>query len=541
MITSDSKRIESLTRAGAWGNKTIHQLLAQHVKTKPEALALKDQPNRADLTGDAPISLTWLELDRASDSLASQLSRRGVGEGVRVIVQLPNIVELAVAYYAFSKLGAVMSPIPVQYGRHELQTMVSTLNAEIMITIDRFANLELAANAQQALPDIDMLVIGSDLKLDPGNIQKFASGPEPDANRILTIAWTSGTTGTPKGVPRSHNMWFATGRASADASSLTADDKMLCPFPLINMAALGGMLIPCLLHGCSLILHHPLDPDLMLRQIAEESITFTVVPPAMLNQLAKSAEMWGKYDLSSLRSVGSGSAPLSPWMIATFSKDYGVEVVNMYGSNEGIALYATPANAPNADTRATDFRRPDSGDSFETKVADPETGEEFTNIGDRGELLVSGATVIDGYYEHDNVDVFSKDGYFRTGDLVEICGESGQYYRIVGRCKDIINRGGMKISPAEIDVLLESYPGSADAAVCAYPDERLSEKVCACLVLPEGSKEPDLSELQKWLLEKGLAKFKLPERIEVFEALPRNPVGKVQRFMLTDIVSKKVG
>ena len=316
---------------------------------------------------------------------------------------------------------------------------------------------------------------------------------------------------------------------------------MLCPFPLINMAALGGMLIPCLLHGCSLILHHPLDADLMLQQIAQESITFTVVPPAMLNQLAKSAEMWGKYDLSSLRAVGSGSAPLSPWMIETFRNDYGIEVVNMYGSNEGIALYATPANAPDANTRATDFRRPDVGDSFATKVADPETGEEFTEIGDRGELLVSGATVIDGYFEHDNVGVFSKDGYFRTGDLVEICGVKGQYYRIVGRCKDIINRGGMKISPAEIDVLLESYPGSVDAAVCAYPDERLSEKVCACLVLPEGSEEPDLSELQNWLLEKGLAKYKLPERIEVFEALPRNPVGKVQRFRLMDIVSQIVG
>ena len=541
MITSDTKRIESLTCAGAWGNKTIHQILAQHVESQPDALAVKDQPNREDLTGDAPISLTWLELDRASDSFASQLNSQGVREGDRVIVQLPNIAELAVAYYAFSKLGAVISPVPVQYSRHELQTMASTLNAKIMISIDRFANLELAANAQQALADIKMLVIGGDLKLDPSNIQKFVSGLEPDANRILTIAWTSGTTGTPKGVPRSHNMWLATGRASAEASSLTADDKMLCPFPLINMAALGGMLIPCLLHGCSLILHHPLDADLMLQQIAQESITFTVVPPAMLNQLAKSAEMWGKYDLNSLRSVGSGSAPLSPWMIETFRDDYGIEVINMYGSNEGIALYATPANAPDANTRATDFRRPDVGESFATKVADPETGEEFTEIGDKGELLVSGATVIDGYFKHDNVDVFSKDGYFRTGDLVEICGEKGQYYRIVGRCKDIINRGGMKISPAEIDVLLESYPGSADAAVCGYPDERLSEKVCACLVLHEGSEKPGLSELQNWLLEKGLAKFKLPERIEVFEALPRNPVGKVQRFRLMDIVSQIVG
>jgi len=204
-------------------------------------------------------------------------------------------------------------------------------------------------------------------------------------------------------------------------------------------------------------------------------------------------------------------------------------------------LYATPANAPDPVTRATDFRKPDGGEFFKTKVADPDTGEVITEIGEEGELLVSGATVFDGYLDHDNADVFSKDGFFRTGDLVRICGDNGEYYRIVGRCKDIINRGGMKISPVEIDLLLESFPDAADAAVCSYPDERLSEKICACLVLPEGGETPDLADLQNWLLEKGLAKFKLPERIELFDAFPRNPVGKVQRFKLADEVRGRMG
>jgi len=237
--------------------------------------------------------------------------------------------------------------------------------------------------------------------------------------------------------------------------------------------------------------------------------------------------------------VGSGSAPLAPWMIETFSRDYGKEVVNFYGSNEGISLFATPETAPEPQVRAALFPRPEAGAAIATKVADPATGLELEREGERGELLISGATVFDGYLGHDNSDVFAADGFFRTGDLVEICGEQGDFYRIVGRCKDIINRGGMKISPAELDVALEQHPQVLEAAVCAYPDERLGEKICACLVPRPGATTPNLAVLQDYLLEQGFARFKLPERIEVFERLPRNPLGKVQRFSLQDTVTAR--
>jgi acyl-CoA synthetase (AMP-forming)/AMP-acid ligase II len=334
-------------------------------------------------------------------------------------------------------------------------------------------------------------------------------------------------------------MWLATGRCSMAAGSYTPDDVLLNPFPLVNMAALGGFLFPAALLGCAIVLHHPLDPALFLRQMQDEKITFTIAPPALLNQLAKSPDMWRQFDFSTLRSVGSGSAPLAPWMIDTFSREYGVEVVNFYGSNEGISLFATPETAPEPEVRAAMFPRPPAGASIATRVADPDTGAAVNDIGGRGELLISGATVFDGYLDYDNSDVFSADGFFRTGDLVELCGEEGNFYRIVGRCKDIINRGGMKISPAEIDVALEQHPDVVEAAVCAYADERLGEKVCACLVLPEGGTAPTLEALQAYLLEQGFARFKLPERIAVFEQLPRNPLGKVQRFARQETVNAR--
>ena len=537
MRTTDTQRIASLTAAGRWGTDTLHGLLARHASAQPQRLAVKDQPNREQLTGDAPLTLTWAELERASNNLALQLRAEGLGEDDRIIMQLPNIAELLVTYYALSKMGAIASPVPVQYGSHELQHMAAALNASAMITIGQFKKSELAADARAAMPKLKVLAFGQELQLNAEEDQPFSSAVEDDANRVLTICWTSGTTGTPKGVPRSHNMWLASGRATANAGGYVAEDTLLCPFPMVNMSALGGFVFPAALFGCPIVLHHPLDPPLFLQQMQAERISFTVTPPALLNQLAKSPDMWNQFDFSALRRVASGSAPLSPGMIATFSKDFGVEVVNMYGSNEGITLYATPETAPEPEIRACMFRIPAADDDLKTKVADPASGEEVTAIGERGELLVSGASVFDGYFEHDGEDVFSADGYFRTGDLVEIGGNNGEFYRIVGRCKDIINRGGMKISPLELDVALEQHPDIVEVAVCSYPDERLGEKICACVVMKPSADTISMEAMQEFLIELGLAKFKMPERIETFEQLPRNAVGKVQRFVLQDTVA----
>ena len=175
-----------------------------------------------------------------------------------------------------------------------------------------------------------------------------------------------------------------------------------------------------------------------------------------------------------------------------------------------------------------------------SRVMDLDTGEEITEPGKAGELLFDGATVFDGYLGTDNSEVFTDDGFFRTGDLVEICGDPPHFYRIAGRCKDIINRGGMKISLAEIDILLEGLPNSLEAAVCSYSDERLGEKICACVVpSPEGP-APELADIVGYLANQGIAKFKLPERLELFDALPRNPLAKVQRFMLQEQVESRI-
>lgn len=554
MITSSAKRIAELTAAGLWGTTTLHDELARQVAERPGQLAVADPPNRPEFTDGEPLRLDFAELEAAATALAADLLNAGVRPGDTVLVQLPNVAELVVCYFACSLAGAVMSPLPVQYGPHELREAAASVSPAAMLTIGHVKDVRLADQARDALAGVPVYEFAAgpgaanglvvDGRCDEAARERVAAHHRdhpPDANRILTICWTSGTTGTPKGVPRSHNMWFATGRTSSEAGGYRPGDRALNPFPMVNMAALGGFLMPMVLHGVSVVLHQPFEPGLFLTQIQNEDITFTIVPPAMLNRLAKDAETWNRFDFSALRRIGSGSAPLSPWMVAVFDRDYRKPIVNFYGSNEGISLFSTPESSPEPEVRATMFPRlgcddmPWSGIGHATvrnKVVSVDTGEEITEPGEPGELLFAGPTVFDGYLGHDNDDVFTGDGWFRTGDLVEICGEPPNYYRIVGRCKDIINRAGMKISPTEIDILLEGFPGLAEGAVCAYPDEDFGERVCACVVPADPVAPPTLESINEFLTGKGLARFKLPERLHIVERLPRNPLGKVQRHEL---------
>lgn len=482
-------------------------------------------------------------------------------------MQLPNVTELVVTYHAASKIGAIVSPVPVQYGGHELGSILKVLNSSYIISTSQFQGRPLAATAEDL--DLKVLSFGNDISTKATALHLETVATENpklihhqqqhhaalnNANSIVTICWTSGTTGIPKGVPRSHNMWLSITQAEVDACDYRNGDVLLNPFPLVNMAAIGAFLFPSVYIGCSLHLHHPLDPRVFLQQLQEEKITFTIAPPALLNQLAQSPDMWHQFDFSALRRIGSGSAPLAPSMVKIFSEKYGKEIINFYGSNEGICLLSTDETSPKPEQRASLFPRlgfediPWTGsvyDFVKTKVVDPQSYKEITQPGVAGELLITGPTIFDGYFigcddtDDGNAEVFTDDGYFHTGDMVEICGDPAYYYQIVGRCKDVINRGGMKISPSELDRLLEGYTGAKEIAVCSYPDDRLSEKVCVCIVLMDGYKPPTLEQLVTYLDEQNVAKFKLPERIEFFDQLPRNPMNKILRFELQDIVSKR--
>ncbi|GIH26198.1 AMP-dependent acyl-CoA synthetase [Acrocarpospora phusangensis] len=531
--------MERYTGEGWWTDDTIDRLLRAQAAERPDAPAVVDPPNKAALMGGTPKRLTWAELDAEVDRVAGVLLGHGVGVDDVVAVQLPNSVELTVTLLAGIRLGAIITPFPVQYRQYELTQLGVLANVGLFVTAaDRAAGIrELAVPSMRTV-----LAWGEELETataDPAVLDAHLKTFERDPNDCVTICWTSGTEATPKGVPRCHYDWLAVGWTCAEAVGLTADDVVLNPFPMVNMAGIGGVFLPWLRTGCTLVQHHPFELPVYLTQIAAERVTYTLAPPALLTLLLHKPEVLGQFDISSLTRIGSGSAPLPPPMVRGWQEKHGIAIINFFGSNEGIALLSDPETMPDPDDRARFFPRPDAPDTTwpgtlggtRVKLVAPD-GTEVAGEGVPGELRLSGPTVFAGYLAGTaEADPFDDDGYLITGDVFELAGD--RYLRYVDRTKDLVIRGGMNIAPAELEALLAGHPAVAEVAVVGYPDEVLGERVCA-LVVAKPDTEVTLESVVEFLRATGIASYKLPERLELVDGLPRNAVGKILKRELRE-------
>ena len=559
MILTKKNRIEDFTKRGWWGEDTLYSLFQDAVTSSGDQEALIDPLNRVDITGDAPKRLSFSEVDKTVERYASIFFEQGLRKDDIAVIQLPNVVELPIVYLALSKLGIICSPIPMQYGAYEINSIIAETKPKAFISIQTFNK---NAHAEQFLSSFT----NNELKFALGGIENFIdlhtykpasetyesqqsySQDNPiTANDIFTICWTSGTTGTPKGVPRSHNLWLPMAKAAGYVSETEEGDTLLNPFPMINMASIGGFLFNWLLCKGKLVQHHPFDLNVFLNQIANEDVKYTIAPPAIMNMLLNNPAILDQQDLSSLRSIGCGGAPLSEWMVESFQNKYDLTVQNIFGSNEGATLLSARNEIEDPHLRAQYFPRfgvegldwsnPVSK-LVKTKLISVETNKEINEPGQPGELLISGATVFDGYWKapETNAAVFDKEGFFRTGDLFEISPEDTdkKFYKFCGRCKDLIIRGGMNISPEELDNLLSSHPKILEVAVTGYDDDILGEKVGVVAVVAEGE-TISLDEIIDFLKDKQIAKYKMPEDLRVIDVLPKNPVGKVLRRDLKDL------
>ena len=556
MILEKPERVADYTARGWWGTRTLDDLFRENVERSPDALAVVDPPNRAALAPGEPLRLTYAELKAATDRLANALLEAGVGKDDIVMVQLPNIVELVVVYLASARIGAILSPLPVQFRTHELRQAIGLTEPSVFVTTSSFGDHDYVAMVQGLQPDFPCLkhviALGSDLPagvrslrdimntaVDTSRVDAYAARHPVSANDVFTICWTSGTVAEPKGVPRSHNLWIAIAYATVDAAGLSEGDTLLNPFPLVNMSAIGGMLVPWLLTRGKLVMHQPLDLPVFLAQLGDEETTYTVAPPVLLTLLLLRPGLLENADLSHIRNIGSGSAPLSPWMVEQWQERHGIPILNFFGANEGTALASDPVDIPDPAERALYFPRlgvPGYAWSnrvagmIETKLLDPETRGVVTEPDTPGELAIRGATVFTGYWRRPDLTAaaFDAEGYFLTGDLFAIAGEGDDRYRFVGRLKDLIIRGGMNIAPEEIEYLLADHPKIQDVAVVGVPDGRkLGEEVVTAVVVPKEGEEITLSDLTAFLKEKDVAAYKLPKKLVTLEVLPRNAVGKV--------------
>ncbi|TQM62247.1 class I adenylate-forming enzyme family protein [Humibacillus xanthopallidus] len=556
-------RVADYQARGWWTDETVDQLFAQQVRTRGEELAVVDPANREALLGSPPRRLTWAELDAEVTHLAAALLDLGLGRGDVIGVQLPNAVELVEVYLAAWSIGVVVSPLPMQYREREVLGMGTQADFAAYVTLARWGDRSPAADVlalRDRLPSLHHVIAlgpaaeGGDLAegvltihpasaddTERARLESHVASDPNDANDCLTICWTSGTESEPKGVPRCHLDWLAICWATVDAPRVTADDVLLNPFPMVNMAGINGMFLPWLRTGCVLVQHHPFDLPTFLAQIATERVTYTVAPPALLWMLLHNEPLLAQVDLSSLTRIGSGSVPLQPAMVRGWQEKHGIGIINFFGSNEGVGLLSSPDDFPDPDERAQFFPRYGApGTTWSSRVSewidvrlvDLVTGEDITEPGVPGEMRLNGPTVFAGYLHGERLaSPFDERGYLRSGDLFEIAGDRGQFLHYLDRAKDLIIRGGMNIAPAEIEGLIAEHPAVVDVAVIGDPDEVLGERVAAVVSLAPGQ-SLTLEELVDFMRGQHIASFKLPERLEVRDDLPRNPVGKILKRLL---------
>ena len=554
MFLTPAERIADHVSRGWWDDVTVADFFARAVARGGDAEALVDPLNREALDGRQPERLTWPALRDRVERTCAALLELGLRKDDVICVQLPNTVDAVLLFLAAARLGLIVSPVAMQYRGHELSHVLAKTEAAAFVTVPRFHGHDHGAMAvalAAAHPRPRVLVLGecagaTDLRAaidaaDPSIVAPWVAANPTRAGEVLTICWTSGTEARPKGVPRDHNHWVLNAHVLVWGTELRAGDVLLNPFPLVNIASIGGLVMPWLEVAGKLVLHHPFDLGVYLKQIEAERVTYTIAPPAVLTALLKQPALIGGVDIASLRTIGSGSAPLTPWLIEGWATSYGIEICNVFGSNEGMALIAGPADVPDRSERAhffprfgaegVDWDNPVAG-VLRTRLVDPATGEVIDMPGRPGELQFRGGTVIAGYWRSPELDATAFDGeWFRTGDLFEIAGEGAlaRFYRFVGRSKEIVVRGGVNISPAEIDELLVGLPGVREAASVGLPDPDLGERVAVAVVMEDGAAAPTVEQLGERLAAAGVAVFKRPERVVVVDALPRNAMNKVVR------------
>ena len=550
---------------GLWGVDTVDSVFCALVQRWGDRETVVDAVNRAEFLEGSPRRLSFADLNAEVERACVVLSQQGLQPRDVVCVQLPNCVEQFVIYLACARLGLIVSPVPVQYREHELSYILQLVNASAVLTYCPPQGHDHVAMFQQlhasGVGPSRLWAIGGDGKhaIDWASAMAAVASPtsacaaacaghQPMADDVFTICWTSGTEARPKGVPRTHNEWFAQGRLAIGLSRVESSDRILNPFPLINMAGFATAFFSWLLTGCTVVQHQPFKLPVFLQQLRDERINHTVAPPAILNAMLNNPALVEGIDFERLKRIGSGAAPLSPWMVGEFERRWGVSVLNNYGSNEGGVMASSEVDVPDAQMRAICFPRTGVAglqwqgaglDTVQTRLVDPVSEQDIEQAGIPGELRFAGPTVFGGYIGDPSLNerAFDDQGFYRSGDLFEIAGDRNQYYRYVGRLKDIIIRGGMNISAEEIDALLLSHPKVLDAAAVGYPDASMGERVCAFVVLKPGE-SLSLQELADFLkVEKKTAVFKLPERLEVVAELPRNPVGKLLKRELRQQLS----
>ena len=493
--------------------------------------------------------VTYSQLNERAEQLALNLLDEGLRPLDCVVMQLPNVVEFAYLYFALQKIGCIpIMALPAHRFR-EVSYFVELSDTVACAALDRsrdFDYTELIRRIRAASKTLRLGIILGDTpegflsltelierkpKRSPKELKEISIDPDDPA----VFQLSGGTTGVPKLIPRTHNDYLYNSKAAAAVTGVGPDKILLDVLPLAhNLPLACPGLQGFLLHGGKVVLANTTRAADVFPLIERHRVTHVPVVPALLIRWINDPAI-KQFDLSSLKVIQSGGQRLQP-EVRRRTKELipSVTVQENFGMAEGMLMFVRFEDPE--DVRMETVGRPISPDD-EVRLVDDEDNE--VAPGEVGEFLARGPYTLRGYYrapEH-NARAFTSDGFYRSGDLMRRH-PSGNYL-VEGRKKDLINRGGEKISAEEIENLILTHPAVQNVACVPMPDPILGERMCACIILRSG-RTLTLEELVAFLADQEIARHKLPERLEIMEEFPMSPFGKVSKKDLTEKIALKL-
>lgn len=521
MVTSGERR-QSYIDMGLWDSSTLPVRVASHATGRPHSTAVVDR--------EGTRCHTYSELQDESTRFACWLADKGIGAGDAVSIQLPNCYEFVVAAVGALTLGAVVNPLLPVYRRREITHALTVARSKVLLTPSEHRGYDHLGETQRLLADVSLethhVVVSDRPPPSPALWFPFATragevGFRTDASSVSELIFTSGTEAQPKAIMHTEQTANFSMRAASEHLNLDGSDVVWMPSPIGHSTGFNYGVRMALYHGLPLVLQDRWDPAVACDLVCQYKATYTLASTTFLLDLVTEAER-RTTQLPSLRIFGCGGATV-PAPLVRRAQDKGIHVLRLYGSTEVLVATWNRPDAPRHQKEETDGT---PLDHVEVEVRGGTTGEP-------GEIYVRGPNTCVGFYQDQarTTETFSSDGWVRSGDLGTV--DSVGALTIVGRRKEIIIRGGLNITPRDIEDLLVEFPEVERAAVVGIPDERLGERVCACVVLAAG-RNLDLETIVSRLRNSGLATFKLPEQLEILDSLPTTASGKVQKFEIVN-------
>lgn len=533
--------IEEYTTKGYWSHLTVGDRLDQRIREHPHKVAVVDSWKET----------TYGELGRVVERLALGFLGMGVRPGDRVASQLPNRMEALAVLFALARIGAVFVPIVPYYRKAEVEYILHHSEAAAVVIPSIFADFDHGAMIWELRPRLPFLkhIIAMGSPEQPGfsSLDNIIHSPleerfpadylerfKPQANDVFLLNYSSGSEAAPKAPMITHNI-ASLAIWRTQHLGMSESDVVLNLAPLYHgfgvlMAGFGA----CMSHGATLLMMDKFESHEALRLVEQRKVTLiSAVPPQIVSLLG--CPDLHRYHLTSLRViVTSGTSP-SPAAIPEVRARMGCPFINIWGMSEGGSSMPRLNDPP--DVLAKTVGRP-VHPAVEVGIFDEDRQRKMPPE-KIGEVALRGPTVFVGYYKdaQRTEECFNQEGWYFTGDLGWF-GQDGNL-RLVGRMKDMINRGGEKISPREIEDLLLTHPKIQDAVLVGMPDPRLGERACA-YVIPRPGQSVTLEEITTFLKGKDIAIFKLPERLEVRREFPMTPSGKVRKSLLREDINGKL-